>query len=201
MSDYITLADGTLVYKDGKIVPVTPTVVEVEEQCEEEEDVSTSLNPSRLVIPVKKKLRDLPESTRTMNGISAVLCYSLFGLNDDDIAEAIGTTIERIANIRALPSYVTMRNDVITNVISAEQNDVRELFVKHSRKAVNTVVEGMDAKRTSDRLKAASDILDRSGFRPADVVEHRHRLEGGLTIEVVRKDSVLPVIDMALMED
>jgi hypothetical protein len=196
MSDYITLADGTQVYKNGKIVPVVTDVVE-----EETEETSTTLNPAKLVIPVQKKLRDLPENTRTMNGISAVLCYSLFGLSDDDIAEAIGTTVERIENIKKFPSYTLMRTDIITNVINAEQGDVRELFVKHSRKAVGVVVEAMDAKRTTDRLKAAGDILDRSGFRPADVVEHRHKLEGGLTIEVVRKDSVMPAIDMELMED
>lgn len=199
MSDYITLADGTKVFKDGKVVPlkvVEPVAVE-----EEDEVTSTDLDPSKLVVPTQKKLRDLPENTRTMNGISAVLCYSLFGLNDDDIAEAIGTTIDRVESIKKLPSYTAMRNDVITNVISAEQSDVRELFVKHSRRAVHTVVDAMNAKKTADRLKAAGDILDRSGFRPADVVEHRHRLEGGLTIEVVRKDGAAPVIDMALMED
>jgi hypothetical protein len=197
VSDYITLADGTMVYKDGRIVAVKEPDVE----DEYEEEASTTLNPARLVIPTQKKLRDLPENTRTMNGISAVLCYSLFGLSDDDIAEAIGSTPDRVEGIKKLPSYTTMRNDVITNVINAEQADVRELFVKHSRRAVGVVVDAMNAKKTADKLKAAGDILDRSGFRPADVVEHRHRLEGGLTIEVVRKDGALPLIDIALMED
>jgi hypothetical protein len=46
-------------------------------------------------------------------------------------------------------------------------------------------------------MSAARDILDRSGHRPADVVEHRHRMDGGLVIEVVRRDAVsVPTIDM-----
>jgi hypothetical protein len=45
-------------------------------------------------------------------------------------------------------------------------------------------------------MAAARDILDRSGHRPSDVVEHRHRMDGGLVIEIVRRDAVLPIIDM-----
>lgn len=199
MSDTpLRLADGTLIYKNGKI---TPPVMEPEVEAVSESEPSAEFDASRLVIAVQRRLRDLPENTKTMNGIAAVLGYTLFGLSDDDIAEAIGTTAERIQSIRSMPSYQLLRSDAITNVISAEQADVRELFVKHSRKAVNTVVEGMSAKRTSDRLKAAGDILDRSGFRPADVVEHRHRLEGGLTIEVIKKTVNVPVVDIELTED
>lgn len=190
----LRLADGTFIYKDGHIEPpdevVEETVVEV----------NTKSDPSSLVITAKKKLRDLPETTRTMNGIAAVLAYSLFGLDDDEIALAIGTTMDRVSALKELPSFVVMRNEVISNVLSAESGDVRELFVKHSRSAVKTVVDGMNAPRMSDRLRAAGDILDRSGFRPADVVEHRHKLEGGLTIEIVRKDTSAPVINIE-MED
>jgi hypothetical protein len=198
----LRLADGSLVYKNGQIVaprseaePTTATT-SLNAQPSDDDDVRSEFDASRLVIPVQRRLRDLPENTRTMNGIAAVLGYTLFGLSDDDIAEAIGTTTDRIVSIRQLPSYQLLRNDAITNVISAEQSDVRELFVKHSRKAVHTVVEGMNAKKTSDRLKAAGDILDRSGFRPADVVEHRHRLEGGLTIEIVRKTNTVPIVNI-----
>jgi hypothetical protein len=198
----LKLADGTLVYKNGKVVaPRSATEPLTTNDVNENEEVSSAFDASRLVIPVQRRLRDLPENTRTMNGIAAVLGYTLFGLSDADIAEAIGTTDERITAIRELPSYQLLRNDAITNVVSAEQADVRELFVKHSRKAVNTVVEGMNAKRTADRLKAAGDILDRGGFRPADVVEHRHRLEGGLTIEIVRKANTVPLVDISIEGD
>jgi hypothetical protein len=49
---------------------------------------------------------------------------------------------------------------------------------------------------------AAKDFLDRAGHRPADIVEHRHRMDGGLTIEIIRKDKddVAPMIDMEITE-
>jgi hypothetical protein len=46
-------------------------------------------------------------------------------------------------------------------------------------------------------MAAAKDVLDRSGHRPSDVVEHRHRMDGGLVIEIVKRDGAqMPVIDM-----
>lgn len=200
MSDtnFIKLADGTIVFKDGRVE--SPHSV-AELKREEAALVDEELNTAILEIPATKKLSDLPESPRTMNGISAVLGYSLFGLDDDEIATAIGTTPDRVAKLKLLPSFTTMRAALVVNVLGAEQADVRELFVKHARLAVRTVVDGMGAKKVSDRLRAAGDILDRGGFRPADVVEHRHRLEGGLTIEIVRKDLSTPLIDIDITED
>ena len=51
------------------------------------------------------------------------------------------------------------------------------------------MVEALDAGSRTDRMSAARDILDRSGHRPADVVEHRHRVDGGLVIEYVKRGS------------
>tara|TARA_R110000803_G_scaffold118785_1_gene187133 strand:- start:508 stop:705 length:198 start_codon:yes stop_codon:yes gene_type:complete len=42
-----------------------------------------------------------------------------------------------------------------------------------------------NAKSDDLQLAAAKDILDRDGHRPADIVEHRHTIEGGLQIEYV----------------
>jgi hypothetical protein len=55
----------------------------------------------------------------------------------------------------------------------------------------------MEEGTRADRMAAARDILDRSGHRPSDVVEHRHRMDGGLVIEIVRRDgAVVPTIEM-----
>lgn len=193
----LRLADGTLVHVNGNLTAPPPDVEKEEDEVRnEEEAVSSEFNAAALVVPVQKKLRDLPDQSKAMNGIAAVLAYSLFGLNDDDIAEIIGTTTSRIERLRNSPEFLGFRSSVITSVIHAEQDDVRELIAKNARKAVRTIVNGMDARKVSDKLKAAGDILDRSGFRPADVVEHRHKLEGGLTIEFVRKETSMPLVDI-----
>lgn len=196
----IKLADGSLVYPDGRVVqsggvPTTPRSGSIV-------TVPTNREAQQLVITARKKLADLPDVPRTMNPISIVLCYSLYGLDDTEIALATGLGESQIANIKGNEAYTSMHDSVVQSVIAAESGDVRDLFVKHSRSAADTMVDVMQRGKTSDRMRAAADILDRGGFRPADVVEHRHQLDGGLTIEIVRKDETrIPVIDLEVLED
>ena len=47
------------------------------------------------------------------------------------------------------------------------------------------------------RMTAANNILDRAGHRPADIIEHRHKVEGGLTIEYIKNEEQnIPTIDI-----
>ena len=67
---------------------------------------------------------------------------------------------------------------------------------------VDSIVDMMDEEGALG-FAAAKDILDRAGHRPADVVEHRHRLDNSLQIEIIRKDentASLPVIDAEFEE-
>ena len=52
------------------------------------------------------------------------------------------------------------------------------------------------ANGVGTRMAAAKDVLDRAGHRPADVIEHKHSLEGGLTIEYIDHKDEIPTIDI-----
>ena len=56
----------------------------------------------------------------------------------------------------------------------------------------------MDSDNETTRMSAAKDVLDRAGQRPADVIEHKHKMEGGLTIEYVEKKDDIPTINIDL---
>ena len=63
--------------------------------------------------------------------------------------------------------------------------------------AATRMVDGLNSTNEATRLSAARDILDRGGHRPADIIEHRHKVEGGLRIEYVTKDdNEIPTIDI-----
>lgn len=201
MADPLKLADGTLVYPDGRIVQSGDTGSTAVSREVSIVAVPTNREAQRLVVETRKKLADLPDVPKTMNAVSIVLSYSLFGLDADEIALATNLPVERIEKIKSTDAYTSMHDEVVRSIVAAESNDVRDLFIKQSRTAAATMFDALAAGKASDRIMAAKDILDRSGFRPNDVVEHRHRLDGGLTIEIVRKDEVvLPTIDMT-MED
>ena len=182
----LQLADGRFVLPDGTIAEVARAI-----------EVPSKDEAQRIVTAARRKLSELPEVPKTMNTISVVLNYTLFGLDDEEIAIATGLTSDQIGRIKMGDAFTQMHDAVVRTVLDSETNTVRDLFVKKAAKAAQVVVAAMEEGSRADRVAAARDILDRSGHRPADVVEHRHRMDGGLVIEIVRRDTnTLPVIEM-----
>ena len=189
----LKLADGRLVYPDGNVVdPSKPQFVEV----------PTHREAQRIVVNARRKLSDLPEVPRTMNAINVVLTYSLFGLDTTEIAVATGLSEQQIERIRLTDAYETMHKTLVDSILAAETDNVRDIFRQYSRDAASVMVDALHNGSKGERLLVAKDFLDRAGHRPADIIEHRHKMEGGLTIEIVRKDThEAPAIDMELPSD
>jgi hypothetical protein len=187
----LKLADGRLVYPNGEIVDPSQAHNEFIE-------VPTNREATQLVVSARRKLADLPDVPRTMNTISVVLSYSLFGLSDEEIALATGLTELQVGTVKMNDAYTQMRDTVVGSIIASESDDVRQLFQTNSRMAVNTMLSVLHrSKSEANKISVARDILDRAGHRPADVVEHRHRLDGGLTIEIITRDNkTMPTIDL-----
>lgn len=187
----LKLADGRLVYPNGEIVDPS-------EARNEFVEVPTNREATQLVVAARRKLADLPDIPRTMNTISVVLSYSLFGLSDEEIAIATGLTELQVGTIKMNDAYAQMRDTVVGSIIASESDDVRQMFVTNSRLATNTLLSVLHRSKSEvNKISVARDILDRAGHRPADVVEHRHRLDGGLTIEIITRDNKsMPTIDL-----
>jgi hypothetical protein len=186
----LRLADGRVVYPEGEIsTGFSPPEGGVE--------VPSGPEAQRIVTAARRKLSELPEVPQTMNAVSVILSYTLFGLDDEEIAIATKLTVGQISRIKQGDAYTQMHDAVVRSVLDSETNVVRELFVKKAKQAAEVVVRAMEEGTRADRMAAARDILDRSGHRPSDVVEHRHRMDGGLVIEIVRRDgAVVPTIEM-----
>jgi hypothetical protein len=181
----LRLADGRVVYPGGDVVDThAQQRTEVEAQ---------RILPAR----VRRKASDLPAPPQQMNTIATVLAYAMYGLDDDEITTItrLGTAI--IARIRDSDPYKQMYDAIVRSALDQETDAVRDIITKNAKRAALTVVDSLDAGNRGDRMAAARDILDRSGLRPADVVEHRHRMDGGLVIEIVKRDDAqVPTIDM-----
>lgn len=183
----LRLQDGSLVFPGGRVIKGGQEFVEV----------PTHREAQRVITATRRKVADLPEVPKTMNAIGAVLSYSLFGLDDEEIAIATGFTVDQVGRIKMSDPYTQMHDAVVRTVLDSETDVVRELLAKNAKNAAHVMVDALQSGARSDRMAAAKDILDRSGHRPADVVEHRHRVDGGLVIEYVkREDRGIPTIDM-----
>lgn len=191
----LRLADGTVIYPGGHSAPSDLVSGGGEAEFVA---IPTHREAQRIITATRRRLADLPEVPKTMNACGIVLSYSLFGLDDEEIAIATGLTIAQVGKIKMSDPYGQMHDAVVRTVLDSETDVVRELLAKNARGAAAVMVDALNAGSRSDRMAAARDILDRSGHRPSDVVEHRHRVDGGLVIEIIKRDTVpgVPTIEM-----
>lgn len=166
------------------------------------EEVPSNTEAKRIVQSTRRRVADLPDVPEKMNVIAVVASYYMFGLDEFETAYAIGCTQQQVANIKMTEAFGKLIETMTQSVLESQQDDIRTLIMQNSRKAVDNVIDLMSDEDSKVALAAAKDILDRGGHRPADVVEHRHRVEGGLVIEYVRKNDKddTPAIDLDVTE-
>lgn len=186
----ITLADGTVIdTRTGRPRGQLPghVVVPTNEEAVQE------------VTRVRKRLADLPDLPQKQMNATAVVCtYYMFGLEDFEIAHALGITERQVQNIKMTAAFDELVQVLQQNIVEGQADDVRSLIANHASTAARTMINELASPNGQNRIVAAKDLLDRAGHRPADVVEHRHKVEGGLTIEYVKKggDDAIPDIDI-----
>lgn len=189
--------DTPLQLADGRVVRPDGSVEDPNAQRPQMVEVPTHAEAQRIVTATRRKLSELPEVPRTMNAVGIVLSYTLYGLDDEEISIATGLSVEQIGRIKVDDPYTQMHTAIVRTILDSETEVVRDLFTKQARNAAKVVVSAMEEGTRADRMAAAKDILDRSGHRPSDVVEHRHRMDGGLVIEIVKREgATLPTIEM-----
>ena len=186
------LADGT------KINPVDGAVIT--DDALPLVEVPNTADIKREIVASRKRISDLLLPPSQMNTLSVILSYSLFGINDEDISMTLSIPLEQIETIKDSDAYLELHDQFVKNIIASDLSDVRGMFVDKSRIAAQKMFDLMNSESESTRMSASKDVLDRAGQRPVDVVEHRHKMEGGLTIKYVEKKDDVPTIDITPKE-
>ncbi len=185
----LVLADGTKINPlDGKILKDNILV-----------EVPNTREIQRDIVAARKRIADLPLPTEQMNTLSLVMAYSVFGLSDKDIGSVLSLSQEQVHNIKMNNVYNELQQNLVQSIIHSDTTEVRDLFVLNSKTSAQLFVDTVNDSEMGigTRLSAANNILDRAGHRPADIVEHRHKVEGGLRIEYVKKEEQdIPTIDI-----
>lgn len=188
----LILADGT------RIDPSNGSVIK-EKKPSGFVEIPNATQAQDIVAKTRRSVAEMPVAPGQMNIMSLVLFYTMWGLSDGDIAITIGggITVQQIANIKKLDEYKTVSQDIVKTVLEHEAGDIRTFFQKKATVAAEKIVALVDEEGALG-FKAAQDVLDRAGFRPADIVEHRHKIEDTLKIEYIRKDEKtdIPIVDV-----
>jgi hypothetical protein len=185
----LVLADGTKINPlDGKILK-DDILVEVPNTREIQRDI----------VAARKRIADLPLPPEQMNTLSLVMAYTVFGLSDKDIGSVLSLSGDQVHNIKMNDVYNELQRNLVQSIIHSDAAEVRDLFVLNSKTSAQLFIDTVKDPEMGigTRLSAANNILDRAGHRPADIVEHRHKVEGGLRIEYVKKEEQdIPTIDV-----
>lgn len=186
----LILDDGTQIDPmDGSIIPTQEVGLT---------EVPSHTEIQKSIVVARKRISELPLPPKQMNIMSVIIGYTLFGINDEDIATLISVTPEQLGNIKSSDAYIEVRDTFVNNIIDSDSDNVRSLFSQQSIVAANKITSLLNSDSASVSMMAAKDVLDRAGHRPADTINHKHTLEGGLTIRYVKRqtEEVAPMIDI-----
>lgn len=148
------------------------------------------------VAKVERRLSELPDLPKTMNTVSVVLAYKMFGLADAEVALALDLTTQQVARVQALEAYALMQDEVMQRMQRADSDEIRSALHENAQIAARrqrALLLSEDEKVAASMVK---DALDRDGYRPADVVEHRVNMSGGLVLEVLHREDKDDTIDV-----
>ncbi len=136
---------------------------------------------------IQRRLSDLPLPVDRMNGISVILCYKMFGLSADDIAVATGLNVDQVHSIMMSEAFTSIQNTVVENIKHQDVEEIRAAIHYNAKRSVQIATDLLENGSEGAKVAVLKDMLDRDGYRPADVVEHRLKMEGGLRVEIIRK--------------
>lgn len=199
----IKLPDGTLLLpsrneKGSKIVSASEVKqIELEKEVTQElQEVLRDPIDNQFTETYKRTLADVETDYARMNIVMLVLAYTTWGLDEYAISQILSVRQEQIEGIKESDIYTRTRQELIDALRYAETASVHGYLASKAQVAAKAIATLLTNPSADTRLAAAKDILDRSGFRPADRVEHVHKFEDELRIRYVSDDVSTPTIDL-----
>jgi hypothetical protein len=148
-----------------------------------------------------KFIDDLPEEPARIQSCALIAVYSLFGLTQGAIAQALGLSEKHVVSLKASVQYTELQRGIVDNIIETIASNVRGRFLQYADEALQTQVDIMRDFAVADSVRAAvsNQILDRAGLRPDDVIQSKlEEAEGGLRIEIVDRTDTQDTQDTQL---
>jgi hypothetical protein len=182
--------DGTVIHKDGRVERMRPVALEV----------PSASDAQRQLARTRRTISDLPAPPKEMNAVSVVLFYTLFGMDDTQIALATDLTEKQIKVIKDGEAFGKMYATISEEIQAQDSDEVRRLFAAGARSSAMLMLETANdpSIRRDLRMVAAKDVLDRAGHQPKNNEKNKIEVDGELRIVVVKREigGVPPTIDI-----
>jgi len=150
---------------------------------------------------IRRGLIDLPADSKAVTTAGIVWLYYTLGINDAEIAEATGLKLSQVDMIKGLQLFGQLDVLIRDNLAALTADNVQKRIDAMSGKALDGLEDLLEDEETrpATRARVLMNMLDRGGFSPKQVMEHRHSLEGGLVIRHIREiaqPKQMPSIDV-----
>jgi len=202
----LPLANGLIIdTKTGQaILPTSSPEAVIQQQTKRHKqttEAATVRGRDRNNRSVRRGLVDLPADSKAITTAGVVWLYYTLGINDAEIADATGLKLSQVDMIKGLQLFQQLDILIKDNIATLTADDVQKRIDAMSGKALDGLEDLLEDEDTRPATKSRilMNMLDRGGFSPKQVLEHRHSLEGGLTIRHIRevaKPKQMPTIDV-----
>lgn len=158
-----------LVLPNGVVVVDEETREIKRETVQQYQERRTVPHLTRFVSAVSRTEDDLPEKDYKEQAVLTAICgFRLMGLDTLAIAQVFQVTEDYIKELMEKPSAQVTFERMYKGLIHVNADSVQGRIASYADNAVSVVAELMNDKdqRGDVRLKAAQDVLDRSGTGP-----------------------------------
>jgi hypothetical protein len=163
------------------------------------EPAKMTIDPATYQSSKKRTLKELPGDINVINACSVVFMYTILGVGDREIADALNADVSDVLQLRRHSAYGECFQAVLGEFINANSDLLSSRVAAYGQAALTTVGTLITtAKKEEVRLRASIDMLDRAGLRPKDVDQKQQVTKNELRIIVVDGDqkSVKVNLDM-----
>lgn len=199
MTETLAQAHAPLVLADGTVINPSTGRPEKEERRRREHfvEVPNAREAQAIISQTRRRVADLPEPPKTMNAISVVLTYTLFGLSPQEVAVATTLTAEQVVNIQGLDAYKQMEAAIVQTVLEADAGDVQNILSNGARNAARRVIDLIDSEDDNISLAASKDVLSRTGHSSRDGEAARGMDSLNIRITVQDQNEKKPTIEIS----
>lgn len=135
-------------------------------------DVNTAIDPATFRPNARRTLKDLPADVSMINGVACVFLYTMVGVGDRQIAEALKISIEQVRQMRGHSAYSECFNMVVGEFINANSDHIQARIAAYSHGALSQVANiAFNGEKENNKLRASKDLLEMGGFAKGDIAK------------------------------
>lgn len=160
----------------------------------DEPEIEEGIRPESFKPTAQRVLKDMPAPVRVLKGVACVMFFSVLGIGDREICDALGITIGDLKQIRNHSSYGECFDMLGAEFINANSESLAARLAAYSQSALTNVHDiAKFGKKEETKLRANIDLLDRAGAGAKEMNARRGSTGKDLRIIVVDGETEVDV--------